>query len=92
MDEVTKLIQQKVPWCMLFANDIVLVNETTSGVNVELKIQRNALECFRLSRIKIDNIECKFSKSRNKDEGVGRLDAQEIQKMRELLIYWIINP
>ena len=28
MDELTKHIQTEVPWCMLFANNIVLVDET----------------------------------------------------------------
>ncbi|XP_055824449.1 uncharacterized protein LOC129892973 [Solanum dulcamara] len=28
MDELTRSIQEEVPWCMLFANDIVLIDET----------------------------------------------------------------
>jgi hypothetical protein len=37
MDELTRTIQDKVPWSMLFANDIVLVDETKRGVDVKLK-------------------------------------------------------
>ena len=32
---------------------------------------------FQLSRTKTEFKECKFSKSRNKDEGAGRPDGQE---------------
>ena len=35
MDEFTKLDQEEVPWCMLFVNDIVLVNETRGGVHAK---------------------------------------------------------
>jgi len=38
MDELTKAIQYKLPWCMLFDDDIVLVDETRAGVNVKLKL------------------------------------------------------
>ena len=38
MDELTKLIQDEVHWCMLFARDIVLVNEIVCEVNVKLEI------------------------------------------------------
>ena len=40
---------------MLFADDIVLVDETREGVNTKLEIWRKALESkgFRINRIKI---------------------------------------
>jgi len=31
IDELTRAIQDKIPWCMLFANDIVLVDGTELG-------------------------------------------------------------
>jgi len=33
IDELTKGIQKRVPWSMLFTNDIVLTDETSKGVN-----------------------------------------------------------
>jgi hypothetical protein len=48
-DELTKSIQEDVPWCMLFADDIVLVDETRRGVNVELEIWRH----FRTQRLSV---------------------------------------
>ena len=32
-DEVTRDIQGEIPWCMLFADDVVLVDESRAGVN-----------------------------------------------------------
>ena len=51
MDEITRHIQDDVPWCMLFADDIVLVDETREGVNAKLELWRDTLETkgFRLS-------------------------------------------
>ena len=45
MDELTKSIQEKVSWGMLFVDDIVLVDETISGVKGKLKIWR---DCSRI--------------------------------------------
>jgi len=32
-DELTRGIQDALPWCMLFTDDIVLIDETRQGVN-----------------------------------------------------------
>ena len=40
MDELTRAIQDEMPWCMLFADDIVLVDETRAGVNAKLELWR----------------------------------------------------
>jgi len=37
IDELTKGIQDELPWCMLFMDDIVLVDETREGVNGKLE-------------------------------------------------------
>jgi len=34
MDEILKEIQGEIPWCMLFADDIVLVGENLKAVNI----------------------------------------------------------
>jgi len=64
MDELTRAIQDEIPWCMLFADDIVLVDETRAGVNAKLELWRQTLESrgFILSRPKTEYLECKFSK------------------------------
>ena len=62
MDELTKYIQDEVPWCMLFADDIVLVEESKEKVNRKLELWRETLENkgLRLSRTKTEYMECKF--------------------------------
>ena len=37
LDELTREIQDEVPWCLLFADDIVLVDETRQRVNDKLE-------------------------------------------------------
>jgi hypothetical protein len=32
MDEVTRDIQGGIPWCMLFADDVILVDESRTGL------------------------------------------------------------
>ena len=65
IDEITKSIQDDVLWCMVFLDDVVLVDETNHGVNVMLERWRDALKSkgFRLSRTKTKYMECKFSKN-----------------------------
>jgi hypothetical protein len=38
IDEVTRDIQGDISWCMLFANDVVLVDESREGVNRKLEL------------------------------------------------------
>ncbi|KAM3305906.1 hypothetical protein P3S67_012775 [Capsicum chacoense] len=82
IDVLTRSIQGKVPWCMLFAEDVVLIDETRAGVNEKLEVWRQTLESkgFRLSRSKTKYMECKFSEVRQEDDVVVRLDSQEIRK------------
>lgn len=38
MDKLTRSIQDEVPWCMLFVDDIILIDETRDGVNGRLEV------------------------------------------------------
>ncbi|XP_060182159.1 uncharacterized protein LOC132611807 [Lycium barbarum] len=71
MDALTSHIQGEVSWCMLFADDIVLIDESWNGVNARLEVWRQTLELkgFKLSRTKTEFLECKFS---DVSQGRGR--------------------
>ncbi|PVH37302.1 hypothetical protein PAHAL_6G284100 [Panicum hallii] len=73
MDEVTRDIQGDIPWCMLFADDVVLVDESRVGVNIKLELWRHTLESsgFRLSRTKTEYMMCDFSPTRHEDGDVS---------------------
>ncbi|KAJ7949585.1 Retrovirus-related Pol polyprotein LINE-1 [Quillaja saponaria] len=79
IDELTYNIQDKAPWCMLFADDIVLVDETREGLNSKLGMWRNALESkgLRLNRTKTEYMECNFSETRGGPNDII-LDGQTI--------------
>ena len=40
IDELTRHIQDEIPWCMLFADDIVLIDESANGLNSKLELWR----------------------------------------------------
>lgn len=63
LDVLTSHIQESAPWCMLFADDIVLTGESREELNEKVETWRQALEThgFRLSRSKTEYMECKFS-------------------------------
>jgi len=79
MDEVTRDIQGDIPWCMLFVDDVVLVDESRAGVNRKLELWRCMLESkgFRLSRAKTEYMMCDFSASRHEGGDVS-LDGQVV--------------
>jgi hypothetical protein len=81
MDEVIRDIQGGISWCMLFADDVVLVDESRTGVNQKLELWRRTLEAksFRLSRSKTKYMKCDFSAT-TQEEGDVRLDGQVVPK------------
>jgi hypothetical protein len=81
MDEVTRDIQGGILWCMLFADDVVLMNESRTGVDQKLELWRRILEAkgFRLSMSKTEYMKCDFGATTQK-EGDVRLDGQVVPK------------
>jgi hypothetical protein len=43
MDEVTRDIQGGIPWCILFADDVILVDESRTKVDQKLELLRQTL-------------------------------------------------
>ncbi|XP_070025647.1 uncharacterized protein [Nicotiana sylvestris] len=81
MDALTHHIQGEVPWCMLFADDIVLIDKMR-GANERVEVWRQALESkdFKLSRTKTEYVECKFSDVTGEADVEVRLNSQVILK------------
>ncbi|KAL4189726.1 hypothetical protein AMTRI_Chr08g166810 [Amborella trichopoda] len=79
MDDLTGHLRDKVMWCMLFADYIVLIDKTQYDVNTKFEVWRDALESkgFKISRTQIEYMECKFSNNRSKEEEVVKIDGQE---------------
>jgi Reverse transcriptase (RNA-dependent DNA polymerase) len=73
MDEITKDIQGNTPWCMLFADDVVLIDENRIGVDQKLELWRQILELkgFRLSRTKTEYMRYQFSGENSDDEDIS---------------------
>ena len=82
MDEITRDIQGDIPWCILFADDVVLVDERRAGVNRKLELWRHTLESkeFRLSRNKTEYMMCNFSATRHKGGDVSLDGLVVVQK------------
>jgi hypothetical protein len=73
MDEVTRDVQGGIPWCTLFADDVVFVSESSrTGVNQKLELWRRTLEVkgFSLSRSKTEYMKCDFSAITQEEGGV----------------------
>jgi Reverse transcriptase (RNA-dependent DNA polymerase) len=79
MDEITKDIQRDIPWCMLFADDVVLIDESRIGVDQKLELWRQTLESkgFILSRTKIEYMRCQFG-GKNSDDRDISLDGRVV--------------
>ena len=79
MDEVTRDIQGEIPWCMLFADDVVLIDEGIAVVNRKLELWRRTLKSkwFRLSRTKTEYMMCDIRTTRHEGWDVS-LDGQVV--------------
>ena len=69
---------------MLFADDIVLVDETREGVNRKLERWRHTLESsgFRISRSNTEYLHCYFS-GRKDARGVVTIEGMRISKVEK---------
>ncbi|XP_071728115.1 secreted RxLR effector protein 78-like [Rutidosis leptorrhynchoides] len=56
LDELSRGIQENIPWCLIFADDIVLLSESKDELNRRLEQWREALEQngLRISRHKTE--------------------------------------
>ncbi|XP_070023674.1 uncharacterized protein [Nicotiana sylvestris] len=92
MDALTHYIQWEVPWCMLFAKDIVLIDKSRTSVNERLEVRRQALESkgFKLSRTKTEYLECKFSAEPGEVGIDMRLDSQVIPSRGSFKYLWSV--
>nr|XP_009609243.1 uncharacterized protein LOC104103071 [Nicotiana tomentosiformis] len=82
LDMLTRNIQGEVPWCMLFADEIVVIDETRGEINAKLEVWRQTLESkgFKLSRPKTEYLECKFSEGMHEEEGEVMICTQVIPR------------
>jgi hypothetical protein len=64
---------------MLFADDVIFVDKSRTGVDQKLELWRWTLEAkgFKLSRSKMEYIKCDFSATTQEEEDV-RLDDQVV--------------
>ena len=56
IDKLTRQILDDVPCCMLFVDEIVLVDEIAKRINAKLEIWRKALGCKIISRQYIQKV------------------------------------
>ena len=63
MDWLTTQIQEELPWCILFANDILLVDESRDDMNMNFERWQEALESkgFKIYSKKTEYMDCNFS-------------------------------
>ncbi|PKA57161.1 ataxia telangiectasia mutated family protein [Apostasia shenzhenica] len=82
VEVMTGHIQDEVPWCMLFADDIVLIEKTKEGAKAKLELWRNALESkgFHLNRSITEYMECTFSQEKNTYIGDVIIGDQIVKK------------
>ncbi|MED6176445.1 hypothetical protein PIB30_117090 [Stylosanthes scabra] len=84
LEVLTEHIQESVPWCMLFADDIVLMRESREDLNKKLDLWKEALEVYGLhiSRSKTEYMECKFDRQRENSNIEVKIGDNILRKVR----------
>ena len=79
-DVITENVREDPPWCIIYADDVVLVAEDRVGVERKLYEWRNALESrgMRISRTKTEYFTTDLNG--NQDETV-RLDGEDLKRV-----------
>ncbi|GKA27511.1 retrovirus-related pol polyprotein LINE-1 [Tanacetum coccineum] len=64
LDELSQGIQENIPWCMIFADNIVLIAESAEGLNNRLESWRKSLEDngLRVSKENTEYLRCDFGR------------------------------
>nr|GEX32560.1 ataxia telangiectasia mutated family protein [Tanacetum cinerariifolium] len=80
LDELSRGIQEDIPWCLIFADDIVLVSKSMKALNIRLENWRENLEDngLRVSREKIEYLRCNFG-------GSGKIENTKVIYGKTLL-------
>ncbi|GJV70807.1 DNA polymerase [Tanacetum coccineum] len=89
LDKLSRGIQEDIPWCLIFADDIVLVSESAKGLNNKLENWREALEDngLRVSREKTKYLRCDFDNvetAHNEEICIGDKILQHNESFRYL--------
>lgn len=70
MDELCIYVQDKLPWCVLSIDNIVLIDVTGKGVSSELEAWREMLDSkgLKISKSKTEFIGYRFSNTGKEDD------------------------
>ncbi|GJW10248.1 ataxia telangiectasia mutated family protein [Tanacetum coccineum] len=87
LDELSWGIQKNISWCMIFADDIVLIAESADGLNNRLESWRKVLKdnCLRVSREKSEYLRCDFGRFTDK---TGRTDEDVAHRVTAGWVKW----
>lgn len=85
VDELIKSLYDFVPWCIFFAHDIILIDETSVKVICKLKMWRKAIkdEGFKMRRSKTKHMHCQFNLRKKLKQEI-KLDGVSVPRTKQL--------
>ncbi|GJT86278.1 ataxia telangiectasia mutated family protein [Tanacetum coccineum] len=88
LDEISRGIQEDIPWCLIFVDDIVLVSESTKALNIRLENWREILEDngLRVSREKMKYLRCDFG---NECWPITKAFSNKVEVAKLRMLRWI---